>query len=191
MKSSSAQALGIILVVLMVLLAVGVLKFLVLIPLGIVDGTMHGLRAFHFDRIGSWIWPWAGFAGFFGLLVLFFWIAVIVWVYRDAESRGMGGAVWALIVFFTHLIGLLVYAVVRSSHPIPQRSAVPPPPISPPKPTFESAPISGTCPTCGKPTEKDHVYCPACGRRHQTSCPKCGKDVQREWRTCAFCGEKL
>lgn len=41
------------------------------------------------------------------------WILIAVWVYRDAESRGMGGALWLIIVILLGLIGIIVYLVVR------------------------------------------------------------------------------
>jgi len=165
MNSSSAKTLGVVLVVLAVLLAVGLLRLLILIPLGIVDGVGHGLRSSFFDRGGSWFWPWAGFAGFFGLLFLFFWVMVIIWVYRDAERRGMEGALWAIIVFFTHIVGLIIYAIVRSGKPVKQEAPKPPPTEA--KPSAPAPPP--TTPTCSR----------------------CGKEIRPEWRICPFCGEKI
>jgi hypothetical protein len=41
-------------------------------------------------------------------------IALLVWVARDAKARGMDGAViWMLVVFFTSVIGLVVYLFSR------------------------------------------------------------------------------
>jgi len=49
---------------------------------------------------------------FIGLIVLN--IALLVWVARDAKSRGMDGAVlWMLLVFFTSFIGLIIYLLAR------------------------------------------------------------------------------
>lgn len=44
---------------------------------------------------------------------LVFWIWVMVWVYRDAESRQMSGVLWVVIVFLLGIIGLIIYLVVR------------------------------------------------------------------------------
>jgi RNA polymerase subunit RPABC4/transcription elongation factor Spt4 len=184
MKSSSAQVLGVVLVVLLILLAVGALRFLVLIPLGIVDGVDHGLRLGNGDRWGTWFRPWAGFAGLFGLIALFIWVAVVVWVYRDAKERGMEGALWALLVFFTHLLGFIIYLLVRSGHPVLARKEPGPPSAAP-------GPTGPACRSCGKPTEKDHLYCHACGDRLKNVCPKCGKDTRSDWQICPYCGDKL
>lgn len=41
-------------------------------------------------------------------------IALLVWVARDAKGRGMDSAVlWMLLVFFTGLIGLVIYLFSR------------------------------------------------------------------------------
>lgn len=158
MNSSSAKTLGVILIVLAALAFVGFLRFFLLIPLGVADGVGHGLRTHIFDRDWSWFWPWAGFAGFFGLIYLFFWIMVLVWVYRDAQKRGMEGVLWALLVFFLHWIGLIIYLLVRSGRPV--RPISPPAPVAPmapppPKPAF--------CPACGKPSQSEWSVCPFCG----------------------------
>lgn len=47
------------------------------------------------------------------IVALAVWIALLVWVYRDASRRGMNGALWVAVVFFLHLIGLVIYLVVR------------------------------------------------------------------------------
>lgn len=65
-----------------------------------------------------------------GLLILlipivWFIIAILlcIWVYRDAQSRGMNGALWLIIVLIAGIIGLIIYVVVRG-----EKSAAQPPP---------------------------------------------------------------
>lgn len=56
------------------------------------------------------------FAGGFSLLCCGLWfvinIIILVWVYRDAEARQANGLLWALIVFFAGIVGLLLYFAV-------------------------------------------------------------------------------
>jgi hypothetical protein len=67
-------------------------------------------------------------------------IALLVWVARDAKARGMDSAVlWMLLVFFTNIIGLIVYLLVR-----PQGNLV-------------------VCPNCGNKRLQASVRCPHCG----------------------------
>ena len=78
---------------------------------------------------------------------LFFWvalfvlnIALLVWVARDAKNRGMDGSViWMLLVFFTSVIGLVIYLFAR-----PQGAVIP-------------------CPHCKNKKLQAAVKCPHCG----------------------------
>ena len=55
-------------------------------------------------------------------------ILIAIWVYRDAESRGMSGVLWLLIVIFVpYFIGLIIYLVVRRDHPVGPPGGYPPP----------------------------------------------------------------
>lgn len=61
-------------------------------------------------------WAIAGLAGIFCLIpIVFFIVAILlcVWVYRDAQSRGMNGALWLIIVLITGIFGLIIYLIVR------------------------------------------------------------------------------
>ncbi len=40
-------------------------------------------------------------------------IALAIWVYKDAEERGMEGALWLIIVLLLGIIGLIIYLIVR------------------------------------------------------------------------------
>ena len=52
------------------------------------------------------------------------WILIGIWVYRDAESRGMNGVLWLIVLILTGIVGLIIYFVVRKE----KKSAAPPPP---------------------------------------------------------------
>ena len=67
-------------------------------------------------------------------------VALLVWVARDAKSRGMDSAIlWMLLVFFLGLIGLVIYLFAR-----PQGNTV-------------------QCPNCGNKRLQASVRCPHCG----------------------------
>jgi len=62
----------------------------------------------------------AGCLGIFGFLAFLVFalialnIALLVWVARDAKSRGMDSAVlWMILVMFTGVIGLIIYLFAR------------------------------------------------------------------------------
>jgi Phospholipase_D-nuclease N-terminal len=73
-----------------------------------------------------------------GIIVLD--IALLVWVARDAKSRGMDSAViWMLLVMFTSVIGLVIYILSR-----PQGNLI-------------------QCPSCNNQRLQASAKCPHCG----------------------------
>ena len=62
------------------------------------------------------------------IIWLVVWILVAVWVYKDAKSRGMSGALWFIITILLGLIGIIIYLIVRRSHPVQPEGGYPPPP---------------------------------------------------------------
>lgn len=77
---------------------------------------------------------------FIFICVAVFNIALLVWVARDAKSRGMDSSViWMLLVFFTSLFGLVIYILSR-----PQG-------------------IKRRCLTCGNSRLVASAKCPHCG----------------------------
>ena len=109
------------------------------------------------------------------ILLLILWIAVTIWVYRDAERRGMSGVLWALLVFVGNLVGLLIYLIVRNDS-VPVRVG---------------AENTKPCPSCAKPVQPKFAFCPHCGARLQAVCPACKESVASNWKVCPHCSEKL
>jgi len=67
-------------------------------------------------------------------------IAILLWVKNDATARGMENPVlWLIIVFFTGLVGLVIYILVR-----PKGELV-------------------VCASCGKKRMQGLPKCPSCG----------------------------
>ena len=74
------------------------------------------------------------------ILILALNIALLVWVARDAKSRGMDSAVvWMVLVMFTSVIGLVIYIFSR-----PQGNLI-------------------QCPHCGNQRLQASATCPHCG----------------------------
>jgi len=179
----------VMLVLVMVFLAF-VLTPLILAPLGIFTGTIRGTRDAFFN---SWHnIPWFPFVPVwsFSLLFVIIWLAVILWVYKDAERRRMSGLLWALLVFIGNLIGLLIYLIVRQDHPICCEPAGVGTPSQPPPPEA-AAKAPSTCPACQKAVDKSHAYCPQCGASLQKTCSNCGKPVESGWKVCPYCGTPI
>lgn len=69
-------------------------------------------------------------------------IALLVWVARDAKSRGMDSAViWMVLVMFTSLIGFLIYIFSRPQGELMQCASC----------NNKRLQASAKCPHCGNP----------------------------------------
>ena len=91
-----------------------------------------------------------------------------VYVYRDANRRGMNAILWALVaVLAPSLIGLLVYLLVRGNY------------------------SDLRCPKCDAPVEERFVVCPQCGAKLRPSCPNCAMPVEPDWKLCPRCTQPL
>ena len=68
------------------------------------------------------------------LILLGISIAIALWVYRDAKSRGITSApLWAILGFLFNILGLVIYLIARNgmtppSSPAPGSTMAPPPP---------------------------------------------------------------
>lgn len=149
---------------------------LIIAPFGVFSSIKHLISIPNWDHF--YFGPgWMRFTSLsvLSFLFLIIWICVIIWVYRDAERRGMNGVLWALLVFIGNLVGLLIYLIVRSDS---ARS-------------LRAEPPSQNCPKCQKAVSPGFAYCPYCGALVQNVCPACGKKVEESWKACPYCGERL
>lgn len=120
--------------------------------------------------------PFRIIPGIFPILLFALWIFILVWVYNDAEKKGMNGVLWALLVFFGNFIALIIYLIVRNDNVYVGNQ------------TLQS---TASCPACGSIVVQTYTYCPKCGTKLQASCPKCHKPTVDEWKVCPHCGTHL
>ncbi|HEU5162888.1 MAG TPA: hypothetical protein VFV54_07075 [Thermoanaerobaculia bacterium] len=71
------------------------------------------------------------------LILLGISIAIALWIYRDAKTRGITSApLWAILGFLFNILGLVIYLIARKGMTPPPGSATgsmaPPPPTPPP-----------------------------------------------------------
>jgi hypothetical protein len=79
-------------------------------------------------------------------------ILLCLWVYEDAKSRGMEGALWVLIVLVANVIGFIVYLMVREENR--------------PRPLISTQFGRQTrfCSNCGSEHALNAKFCSNCGR---------------------------
>ncbi|PKK81471.1 MAG: hypothetical protein CVT47_02265 [Thermoplasmata archaeon HGW-Thermoplasmata-2] len=114
-----------------------------------------------------------------GVLFVVVWILIMVWVYRDAEKRGMEGVLWLIVVLVAHLVGLIIYLIIRGSHPV--KAA---PRAQPAQPAAQE--VQAFQPVVQKTAQTKRIECPSCGTIFPVEknpsdptpvkCPNCGKE---------------
>ena len=177
-----AIAIG-ILVVMMLLLAGGSVFWV--LPFGMFHGAARAFRGSGHWFSGFGDWGPLGIPMFIlPVALLALWVLVLIWVYRDAERRGMSGILWLLLVLIGNIVGLLIYAIIRSERPVrlnAEGGVVGP------------GTAASKCPGCGNPLSAGHSFCPYCGKKLALapSCPSCGKPVEVNWKVCPVCGTGL
>ncbi len=176
MATSAGKTIGLILLVLaFIWLAVNITPF-IFAPFGVFSGAIESFRFPNLRTIN--IGPSMfrhSLTSFVSFALLIIWIMVIVWVYRDAERRGMNGILWALLVFIGNIIGLIIYLILRSD------AAFAP----------KAEPAAHICPKCQKSVSSTYVFCPYCAAKLHTICSECGKPTEKNWKACPHCGKNL
>ena len=175
MATSTGKTIGLILLVIFILALAWRITPLIVGPFGFFSGALHmlgrqGGETFH---LGPSLLSLSN--SMLSLALLIIWIFVIVWVYRDAERRGMNGVLWALLVLIGNIIGLLIYLIVRSDS----------------LPALKAGHETQACPSCQKEVDASFVFCPYCAARLHAVCPECGKPTEESWKACPHCGKKL
>ena len=165
-----------------ILAAVFVVAFLLVNPLFRFSCSrvfMHDFLGMHPGDMTNGVFVFnPGISGFIPLTIMFFlWVAVAVWVYRDAERRNHNGLLWGIFVFIGNIVGLIVYLILRSSSPQPSGTVV--------------AATTAQCPSCAGPIQKSYVACPHCGVKLSKDCSQCGKRAELDWKVCPYCGNSM
>jgi len=136
-------------------------------------------------------------------------VAMLIWLYRDAESRRFyslawiaGGSVLALVgawlgmaadkwglapvgLAAVSLVGvvLIVYRILRpfelSEDAVEQELALK---------LLRVELQSKACPRCAFAIEPDYLLCPNCSLELRRPCNFCRRPIKTTWRTCPYCG---
>ena len=102
------------------------------------------------------------------LLVIGIPIMIGVYVYKDANYRGMNAALWTLIAILAPAFtGFIVYLIVRSSY------------------------SNLNCPACDAHVSEQYTACPKCGAKLKAVCPGCSFPIEPDWTVCPKCTTPL
>ncbi len=135
------------------------------------------------DTLISALWI-AGIAVAAYMLVM--WIALVLWVYRDIESRSVDQftrtALTAMVAVF-NIPGLILYLALRPSEPLVESY----------NRQLEMEAFmhemrrEDVCSGCQRSVDASFVACPYCRATLQSPCAKCSRSLQQFWAICPYC----
>ena len=71
------------------------------------------------DEMDMAIFGWiVGLSCILPIVLIIIFILIAIWVYKDANSRGMNGVLWLIVVLMGTVAGLIIYLVIRKDHPV-------------------------------------------------------------------------
>lgn len=121
-----------------------------------------------------------------GAYLLALWFVLIVWTYRDIESRS--NSVFTqifstLLVVLFFIPGVLLYTLLRPKERLDeafQRSLEE-------EYLLQDLEELNHCPSCHRSVEDAFVICPGCQTQLRESCAGCGRLVDLKWPVCPYC----
>jgi len=121
-----------------------------------------------------------------GAYVVALWFVLIVWTFRDVESRSRSvvtqiAATLLSVLFFVP--GVLLYLILRPKETLDgtfQRSLEEEYLLQ----DLEELPL---CQSCRRYVEDDFLLCPHCHAQLRDPCPTCARLVDLRWALCPYC----
>ncbi len=123
---------------------------------------------------------------FAGVLIAAFWLAIVIWAYRDMRSRSrdpLAHLLVAILVFLLNLPGLLIYILLRPRESLSEayeRSLEE-------EALLQEIEDRPSCPGCNQRVQHDWQACPHCHHRLKKACVNCDYLLELTWNICPRC----
>jgi hypothetical protein len=125
-----------------------------------------------------------------GAYTLALWFALIVWAFRDIESRSrsvIAQIFSTLLVVLFFVPGALIYLLLRPRETLDEAFGR----ALEEEYLLQDLEDLSLCPTCHHPVQEDFIVCPQCYTELRRTCPSCERLVDVDWAICAFCTAEL
>jgi RNA polymerase subunit RPABC4/transcription elongation factor Spt4 len=125
-------------------------------------------------------------AVYVGMILAAFWLAMIIWAYRDMRARSRDGLAQLLVAVMVALLnvpGLLIYLLLRPRETLAEayeRSLEE-------EALLQEIEEKPTCPGCSQRVQAEWQACPNCHTRLKKPCARCGKMLELSWNLCPYC----
>lgn len=127
-----------------------------------------------------------GVSVYLGMTLAAFWLAMIIWAYRDMRARSrdtLAQLLVGLLVAVLNLPGLLIYLFLRPRETLSEayeRSLEEEALLQ----EIEEKPV---CPACRQKVQAEWQACPHCHTRLKKPCVRCGRMLDLAWDLCPHC----
>lgn len=121
-----------------------------------------------------------------GVIVAAFWLAIVIWSYRDmrARSRDMLAQLFVgITVAILNVPGLFIYILLRPRETLSEayeRSLEE-------EALLQEIEEKPSCPGCGQRVQHDWQACPYCHTRLKKACVNCDYLLELSWNICPSC----
>jgi RNA polymerase subunit RPABC4/transcription elongation factor Spt4 len=115
-----------------------------------------------------------------------FWIALIIWTYRDIRDRTrdrFAQILAAVLVFLLFLPGWIVYLILRPQKTLDEEYRQ----LLEEESLLQNIEEQRICPGCERQIETEWIICPTCQTRLRKVCLQCGKVLDLGWNICPYC----
>ena len=121
-----------------------------------------------------------------GAMTAAFWLALIIWTFRDMRARSrdiFAQILAALLVAVLFLPGWVIYWMLRPKETLAEAYE---------RSLEEEALLQGieealVCPGCGTRVQGEFVVCPNCHTKLKKPCQNCGRALNLRWGVCPYC----
>ena len=121
-----------------------------------------------------------------GIIVVVFWLAMIVWAYRDMKARSRDSLAQifvAIMVGLLNIPGIFAYMMLRPRETLSEayeRSLEE-------EALLQEIEEKPTCPGCSRRVHDDWQACPYCHTRLKKACIVCNRMLELSWNLCPHC----
>ena len=121
-----------------------------------------------------------------GVVAAAFWLALIIWAYRDMRARSrdpLAQILVGIVVAILNIPGVFIYMLLRPRETLSEayeRSLEE-------EALLQEIEEKPTCPGCGQRTHEQWQVCPQCHTKLKKPCITCGNMLELAWNICPHC----
>jgi RNA polymerase subunit RPABC4/transcription elongation factor Spt4 len=121
-----------------------------------------------------------------GVVLATFWLALIIWAYRDMRARSRDSLAQLLVTFVVAILnipGVFIYIMLRPRETLTEayeRSLEE-------EALLQEIEEKPACPGCGQRVQVEWQACPYCHTRLKKACHVCHNLLELSWNLCPHC----